>query len=104
MFETQKFGIDLAGGKLHIVDLQDKSCRIEVDQIVFEASSVSSTWATGLIVSVHGLPQEVAGILPAALIRQLGVGSQYRPTRGVRGTKRFRAVAGEATFQRVTDA
>lgn len=102
--DFQKFGIDLSNDALHIVDLDDRSCRVAVDQVVFDAVNVNGTWAVGQIVSVHGLPQDVYEVIPARMLRSLGIASQFRPGRGVRGTRRFRATAGDTSFKRVTHA
>lgn len=102
--DFQKFGIDLSNGALHIVDLDDPSCRVAVDQVVFDAVRTEGTWAVGQIVSVHGLPQGVYEAVPARMLRSLGIGPQFRPGRGVRGSRRFRATAGDTNFKRVTNA
>lgn len=102
---NQKFGIELTNGKLFIVDLQDKTCKVEVDQVVFNNATITypgASWAEGSIVAVHGLPQEVFELLPVPLARALGVAAQVRHSNHNASKRLYRAVAGQSKFTQVS--
>lgn len=98
----QKYGVDLNNKKLHVFDLDDPDCRIEVDQVVFDATSTRGLIAEGYITAVHGMPQDVAALLPAQMLYSLGVGTHITPHRMKPGLKRMRATSGQAKFEQVS--
>lgn len=100
MSEVAVVGIDLNNKKLAIFDLGDPSCRIEVDQVIFQALRVDGLKAEGVITAVHGLPVEVADQLPPYMLRALGVAPQLTPPsrRFVKGARPMRATAGDNRF------
>lgn len=103
--DIYKVGIDLAGGKVHIFDLNEPGCRIEVDQVVFFAKETTGQVVEGTVAAVHGLPLEIADILPYPMLRHLGVGAVRRlppvDREGPAGVKLFRACKGDKSFHRV---
>lgn len=97
-----KFGIELSPTGLYIFDLVDKT-KIAVDQVVFDATRMFGNVAEGYIVSVHGLPQDIAHVLPAKVLRDLGVGNHFssQAFRVQPGLRRYRATADELKFENV---
>lgn len=100
----QAFGIELSNNKLFVFDTSRPTERIEVDQIVFEAlpTDIQGNVAIGVIRSIHGLPMETAHVLPPRVLRDLVGGNSLPTLRTQRGTPRWRAVAGETKFKRVS--
>lgn len=100
--EVMKLGFEITtSGELFVFDPQEPDCRIAVDQVVFDAEQfLGKGQAIGYAVSVHGLPQDVADTLPHHMLRHLGVGAQFKPARGVAGTFRYRAIAGQTRFEK----
>lgn len=99
------FSIELANHKLYVFDPVYPEHRIEVDQVVFEAepSQLNGGLAQGYIKAVHGLPLDVAHVLPSDILRDLGVGSHIIPANRVRtGSPRWRATAGSSKFEKVS--
>jgi len=52
---------------------------IEVDQLLIDASLVTPRRIEGYILAVHGLPANVADIVPAYCLPSLGVAAHLRP-------------------------
>lgn len=98
-----KLGIELSATGLHLFDPTDRSISVEVDQVIFDATRMSGTSAEGYIVSVHGLPQDIAHQLPAEALRALGVGNHFRGALGKGGGSplpRLVAKVGENKFEK----
>lgn len=105
MKPSRVFSIELTDKKLYVFDPDYPEHRIEVDQVVFEAEPhhIRGTLAKGRIKAIHGMPIDVAHVLPASVLRDLGVGSQIIPANRVRtGSPRWRASAGDSKFERVS--
>lgn len=99
------FSIELSKHKLYVFDPDYPEHRIEVDQVVFEAepSQIKGGLARGLLKAIHGLPIEIAHVLPAEILRDLGVGANIIPAHRIRtGAPRWRASAGDSKFERVS--
>jgi len=63
------------GNKVFLMDPDNVSARIEVDQVIVDGIRVGRNFVEGPIVSVHGFPQEVAETLPQSLLQAVGVGN-----------------------------
>lgn len=92
---ASRFLIEVRNRQVLISEPSDPSAKVAVDQAVFDSYRKLHEGAyEGTIVAIHGLPQDIAHILPQRMLRDLGVGthmtSAYRP----KGTaRRMRATA-----------
>lgn len=103
-FSQVSYGVELANGQVFLFDPNDATQKIPVDQIVFDAVNIKGTKAIGLIVSIHGLDNDIARYLPAQMLRDLGVGTHMTPGFRIKsGMTRYRAAAGADQFERVNN-
>lgn len=80
-FNTFRF--EWHDGQWYLLDPHNNSNRVAIDTALIDCVYCSFEGgvgrAEGYIVSMHGLPQEVAQFLDAGTLRDLGVGAQMRP-------------------------
>lgn len=86
-FSDQAYRIEVRNSMVFIVD--QSGDRVSVDQLVIDSRSAPvNNVAYGVIVAVHGLPQEVAQVVDSRTARGLGVGvhvsgNRFRLRQGV---------------------
>ncbi len=93
------FRVAVLNNKVEIVDPTDHRSRFEVDQVIFdETRRISPEVREGVIVSVHGMPQDIAKVLPQDLLRSLGVGAATSRALGRRPERQVRLRATSEGF------
>ena len=80
------------GGTWVVIDPENNQ-KIPVDQMLMDAESFGDGYANGIVLSVHGLDQEIASRLMPRMLRSIGIGHPKRIGRTPRGSTRVRCTS-----------
>jgi hypothetical protein len=94
------FGVELVDGKVYVYDPGHPKDRVLVDQVVIDAVRVWGNKAEGRITAIHGLPQDLAQVLPAKALKALGVGNHLSAANRISGGRRLRAATGASKLEK----